>query len=129
MRIGHKMEHQKGIDAVELLVSVRQSTDIALLCSYSGVGRAPVQCGYEVLLEVQGLDRCQIRVSRQRQGQTAGTTSRVEHAATGRHAGKIEEWSGQPPAPASHDGFIAIRTFGDEIRWHVILNCLRAGSP
>jgi hypothetical protein len=109
------VEHQKGIDAVELLISIRQSTDITLLRAYSRIRGAPAQGGHEVLVKVQRLDRCQIRVSRQRQGQTAGATSRVEHATTGWHARKIEEWCGQSPAPASHDGFIAIRTLGDEV--------------
>jgi hypothetical protein len=110
MRIGHKVEHQKGIDAVEFLVSIGQCTDITLLRSYSGIGRTPAQSGHEVLLEIQRLDIFQIRVSRQREGQDAGTTSRVKDAAVRWHARKIEEWCGRSPAPAPHDGFIAIRT-------------------
>lgn len=109
------MEHQKRIDAIELFICVGQCTDITLLRSYPGIGRAPAQSDHEVLLEIQGLDPCQIRVSRQCQGKAAGTTSSVEDAAAGWHARKIEEWRGQPPAPAPHDSFIAICTFGDEV--------------
>ena len=115
MRIGHEVEHQKGVGAVEFLVSIRQCTDITLLRSYSGIGRPYSQSGNEVLFEIQGLDGYQTRASRQRQGQPASTTSRVEYTTAGWHTRKIEEWYGQPLAPASHDGFIAICTFCDEV--------------